>query len=169
MLQPNQIRAAIRAKCVLPNVTTRMQADFAAASSASMVRLNKRCVKHGVDHLLAEQLNDDQLIELLYPDISKDTTKRAPNIQYIVQQRTKTKGKRKSLTVLYIEYQAEEPCTAMSYSHFCRIVKKVLKRCKISMKQLHAAGEVVFIDYAGTKVRYNAKGEKVWVKVFVAV
>ena len=169
MLQASQIRAAIRAKCVLPDITVRKQAAMAVASPASMVRLNKRCEKHDIDHLLAEQVNDEQLIKLLFPDIVKNTKKRIPKIQYIVEERTKAKGKRKSLTVLYIEYKAEEPNSAMSYSHFCRTVKKVLKRSKLSMKQLHAAGEVVFIDYAGTKVRYNQNGVKVWAKVFVAV
>lgn len=169
MLKPIQIRAAIRAKCVLPDITIRKQADFANTSPSSMVRLNKRCEKYDVDHLLAEQLNDEALIKLLFPDILKNAKKRIPRIQYIVEERTKEKGKRKSITVLYIEYRAEDPTSAMSYSHFCCTLKKILKRCKLSMKQLHAAGEVVYIDYAGTKVSYNVNGEKVWAKVFVAV
>ena len=69
MLQPNQIRAAIRAKCVLPDITIRKQAEFANVSPSSMVRLNKRCEKYDVDHLLAEQLNDDALVKLLFPDV----------------------------------------------------------------------------------------------------
>ncbi|WP_024605865.1 MULTISPECIES: IS21 family transposase [unclassified Pseudoalteromonas] len=169
MLKPTQIRAAIRAKFVLPDITIRKQADFANASPSSMVRVNKRCEKYDVDHLLAEQLNDEALIKLMFPDILKNAKKRVPKIQYIVEERTKEKGKRKSITVLYLEYYAEDPMSAMSYSHFCRTIKKVLKRCKLSMKQLHAAGEVVYIDYAGTKVCYNVDGEKVWAKVFVAV
>ncbi|MDY6976673.1 MAG: IS21 family transposase [Pseudomonadota bacterium] len=169
MLKTTQIRAAIRAKCVLPDITIRKQAEFANVSPSSMLRLNKRCEKYDVDHLLAEQLNDEALIKLLFPDILKNAKKRIPRIQYIVEERTKEKGKRKSITVLYIEYKAEDPVSAMSYSHFCRTLKKILKRCKLSMKQLHAAGEVVYIDYAGTKVSYNVNGEKAWAKVFIAV
>ena len=37
------------------------------------------------------------------------------------------------------------------------------------MRQHHVAGEHMYIDYAGTQVFYKEKGEKVWVKVFVAV
>lgn len=169
MLTPNQIRAAIRAKFVLPEITIRKQAELAIASPSSMVRLNKRCEKHDVDLPLAEQLNNKQLVSLLFPNILKGCKKRTPDIEYVVTERTLEKGKRKSLTVLYLEYKALDPVSAMSYSQFCRTVNKVLKRCKLSMKQLHAAGEVVFIDYAGTKVYYNMKGEKTWAKVFVAV
>jgi hypothetical protein len=157
MLTPNQIRAAIRAKCVLPEITIRKQAELAMASPSSMVRLNKRCEKHDIDLPLAEQLNNKQLVNLLFPNILKGCNKRIPDIEYVVTERTLEKGKRKSLTVLYLEYKALDPVSAMSYSQFCRTVKKVLKRCKLSMKQLHAAGEVIFIDYAGTKVYYNMK------------
>jgi transposase len=169
MLKPNQIRTALRAKFVLPEITVRKQADLATASPSSMLRLNRRCRKYDVDHLLAEQLNDKELINLLFPDVSKNEIKRGVNIQKIVEERTKPKKQRKSLTVLYLEYKAENPNSAMSYSHFCRTVKNILKRCKLSMKQLHAAGEIVYIDYAGTKTSYNLNGKKIWVKVFVAV
>ena len=154
MLKPNQIRTALRAKFVLPEITVRKQADLATASPSSMLRLNRRCRKYDVDHLLAEQLNDKELINLLFPDVSKNEIKRGVNIQKIVEERTKPKKQRKSLTVLYLEYKAENPNSAMSYSHFCRTVKNILKRCKLSMKQLHAAGEIVYIDYAGTKTSH---------------
>ena len=169
MLSHNQIRAAIRAKHVLPDITVRKQAELAMAPPSSMVRLNKRCEKYGVDLPLAEELNNTQLTKFLFPSIPKRSGKRMPRIENIVKERTKTRGKRKSLTVLYLEYKAEDLDSALSYSQFCRIVKKVLKRCKLSMKQLHSAGEVVFIDYAGTKIFYTENGEKKWLKVFVAV
>ncbi|WP_348731330.1 IS21 family transposase [Rheinheimera texasensis] len=169
MLSPNQIRAGIRAKFVLPYISIRQQAGLALASPSSMVRLNKRCEKHQIDHLLAEQLSDKQLVASLFPNLEHDSKKRQINLPYIVEERIQSKSKRKSLTVLYLEYQVEDPVTAMSYSQFCRKVQKALKRCKLSMKQLHAAGESVFIDYAGTRVYYNLEGEKIWVKVFVAL
>lgn len=169
MLSPNQIRAGIRAKYVLPHITVRQQAGMAMASPSSMMRLNKRCEKYRLDHVLAQQLNDKQLVEFVFPNLLQDSKNRPLDLPYIIKERIQPKGKRKSLTVLYLEYQAEDPTTAMSYSQFCRTVQKALKRCKLSMKQLHAAGEVVFIDYAGTKVYYNLEGEKIWVKVFVAV
>ena len=170
MMNINQIRSGIRAKHFLPNATIREQGRFAGASHQSMLRLNKRCSALSLDYTTVESLSDSELIEKLYPATSQPTkSKRQPVLNEILKELTKARGKRKSRTVLYLEYVSKDPETALSRTHFFRITRKALKRCKLSMRQFHAAGEVLYIDYAGTKVFYLSAGIKVWVKIFVAV
>ncbi len=170
MMTISQIRLGIRAKFNMPDMTIRAQGRFADASHQSMMRLNIRCKAHCITHPIAENLADSALIKILYPKRdTHQTHKRPPDIEAIVTELTKPRGKKKTRTVLYLEYRSVNPDTALSRSHFFRTVNKVLKGSKISMKQLHVAGDVVYIDYAGTQIFYMRKGNKVWVKVFIAV
>lgn len=170
MLNINQIRSAIRAKFFMPTISIRVQAGLSGASHQSMLRINERCEENKVNHLIADTLTDSVLIKKLYPESTRHfSEKRQIDIEEVLFELTKPRGKRKTRTLLYLAYVAKDPSTAMSRTHFFRIVRQCLKGAKLSMRQLHAAGDVVFVDYAGTKVFYMEKGKKVWVKVFVAV
>ncbi len=170
MITVNKIRSAIRAISVLPTSSIRKLGQLLGVSHQTMMRLKKRCKRAEVILEEAEQLTDTELKQKLYPTITENNSyKRQPDVEYIVVELTKPRGKGKTASVLYLEYVAKDPSTAMSRSHFFRIVNKALKRTKLAMKQLHAAGEVVYIDYAGHKIYYLSGGKKVWVKVFVAV
>lgn len=170
MLVINKIRGAIRAKFIQKDITIRTQAQIAEISHQSAMRVNKRCYKYGVDHEIALDLTDTQLVRKLYPNlIDRQHTKRLPDLNTIIQELTKSRGKQKTRTVLYLEYRAQDPDTALSRTHFFRLVNQEFKRCKITMKQWHVAGEIAYIDYAGRQVFYMKSGKKVWVKVFLAV
>lgn len=170
MLPTKTIRLGIRAKSHLPHLTIRQQGAFAGASHQSMMRMNQRCKEANITHVEAEELSDTELMQKLYPSLKNcQHTKRMPDIAEIITELTKERGKRKSITVLFLEYMAKDPSSAMSRTHFFRVVNKAMKRSKLSMKQLHAAGEVMYVDYAGTRAFYMSKGKKVWVKIFVAV
>jgi transposase len=169
MIQVNTIRAVVRAKFVKPAITVREQAKFAGASPSATYRLNKRCVKFKVDHPLLEQMNDSQVKEALRLESPRVHNKREPDYNYAIKELSKSRGKRKTRTVMFLEYNAINPSTALSKPHYFRKLNKVMKRVKIVMKQHHVAGETMYIDYAGTQVFFTKKGSKVWVKVFVAV
>ena len=107
---------------------------------------------------------------MLYPSLIKPIrNKRQPDIDEILLERTKPRKKRKSNTMFFLEYVAQDPETALSRTQFFRTVRKALRRSKITMRQLHVAGEVIYVDYAGTKAFYFKNGKKIWVKIFVAV
>lgn len=169
MMNVSTIRAAVRAKFVKPTITVREQAAFAGASPTSTHRLNKRCQKLRINHLVLEQLNNMEVFEALQYTSQRTSNKREPDYNEALKELSKARGKRKTRTVLYLEYRAIDPSTALSKTQFFRKLNKVMKRVKIVMKQHHVAGEHMYIDYAGTQVFYKEKGEKVWVKVFVAV
>lgn len=50
--------------------------------------------------------------------------------------------------LLWEEYQAETP-QGYRYSHFCELYRRWARKLKLSMRQVHKAGEKLFVDYAG--------------------
>ncbi len=111
-------------------------------------------------------MHNARIEKLLYPSLQdKVGSNREPNYETELKESLKKKGK--SRTVQYLEYRAIDNESAYSKTQYFYLVRKYLKKCRLAMRQQHAAGEVVFIDYAGTRVCYEKDGKKVWLKVFV--
>jgi transposase len=74
------------------------------------------------------------------------------------------------LTLLWEEYKAREP-DGFSYSWFCDLYKDWAGRLKPALRQVHVAGEKLFVDYAGRtrEVIDPLTGEGRSVQIFVAV
>jgi transposase len=80
---------------------------------------------------------------------------------------------RKGMTkqLLWEEYVQANPSSHYSYSRYCRHYSAWLKKQKRSMRQVHKAGEKLFVDYAGQTVPIvnSSTGEVYGAQVFVAV
>src|ERR1700689_1259583 len=61
------------------------------------------------------------------------------------------KRKHVTLLILRAEYIAANP-GGYSYSRFCELHRSFKKTLSVTMRQTHAAGERVFVDYAGDGV-----------------
>jgi transposase len=61
--------------------------------------------------------------------------------------------------------------TGYRYSAFCGRYRAWRARQRLSMRQVHTAGEKAFVDYAGTQPRMvdATTGEEIAVELFVAV
>ena len=67
------------------------------------------------------------------------------------------------------EHRADLPLKPWSYSQFCQNYRQFAKRLKRSMRQVHRAGEKLFIDYAGPTVALIVRGQEVGrANIFVA-
>lgn len=67
------------------------------------------------------------------------------------------------------EYSADNPVKPWRYSQFCENYRQFAKRLKRSMRQIHRAGEKLFIDYAGPTITLVAGGQEVErANIFVA-
>jgi len=75
-----------------------------------------------------------------------------------------------TLQLLHVEY-LEQHADGYSYTQFCHYYKQWLGRQKLSMRQVHRAGEKLFVDYAGKKPQLvdPGTGECREVELFVAV
>ena len=75
-----------------------------------------------------------------------------------------------TLQLLWQEYRAAHP-QGYSYSQFCEHYRRWVRRLKPSMRQVHRAGEKVFVDFAGQKAHVvnPETGEVTPVEIFVGV
>lgn len=75
-----------------------------------------------------------------------------------------------TLQLLHLEYLGRHP-SGYRYSQFCDYYRRWVNQQRRSMRQLHRAGEKLFVDYAGQHPHYVTPetGEIVTVELFVAV
>ena len=75
-----------------------------------------------------------------------------------------------TLELLHLEYLEKHP-EGYRYSQFCEHYRQWLARQRRSMRQVHRAGEKLFVDYAGQKPHYveARTGELIEAEFFVAV
>jgi len=67
------------------------------------------------------------------------------------------------------EYSADLPLKPWRYSQFCENYRQFAKRLKRSMRQVHRAGEKLFIDYAGPTIALMQAGQEIGrANIFVA-
>ena len=81
------------------------------------------------------------------------------------------KRKHVTLLILWDEYIAANP-GGYSYSRFCELCRAFEKTLSVTMRQTHAAGERLFVDYAGDGVPVvidRLTGEIRMAQIFVAV
>ena len=76
-----------------------------------------------------------------------------------------------TLQLLWAEYSTANAECAYRYSQYCHRYRQWRERQKRSMRQIHRAGEKLFIDYCGPTVPIvdRATGEERRAQIFVAV
>jgi transposase len=137
-----------------------------AKSTAGAVVLAARAA--GVDWAAAQGLDDEQLEARIYrPPVPRKHRQADPDFA-VIHQELKRKGV--TLQLLWEEYARDNPL-AYRYTSFSikyRLWKAQLAR---SMRQVHVAGERLFVDYAGqTLPVIDAATGEVWqAQIFVAV
>lgn len=114
-------------------------------------------------------LNDDALKARIYHKVFlKQSDKAEPNYDEVYENTLLPRKRRKTKTKMYIEYHNRHGVHALKSSQYHALVRRHLKWRKASMKQFYRPGEVLFIDYAGTRLQYQANGKAQFVYVFVA-
>lgn len=75
-----------------------------------------------------------------------------------------------TLALLWTEYRAQHP-TGYAYSQFCERYRRWARALKPSMRQVHRAGEKLFVDFSGKRPHLvdPGTGELVVVELFVGV
>jgi len=122
----------------------------------------------GLSWPLPEGLDEAALEARLYPPRSVATSFAEPDYPRIHQE---LKRKGVTLQLLWSEYMAIHGERARRYTQFCHHYRQWRERQKRSMRQIHRAGEKLFIDYCGPTVPIVDPGTGEWrqAQVFVAV
>ena len=121
----------------------------------------------GVDWDTAQTLSDEALESRLYrPAVLRSSHQLAPDVA-LVHQELKRAGV--TLMLLWEEYATGNPL-AYKYTSFCIKYREFTRSQQRSMRQIHLAGEKLFVDYAGSTVPITcaATGEITQAQIFVA-
>ncbi|MEW6081269.1 MAG: IS21 family transposase, partial [Bacillota bacterium] len=102
----------------------------------------------GLSWPLPEDMSDDDLEELLFPSRQKRPMGNQPDFAYIHKELRK---KGVTLELLWAEYKRECP-DGYQYSWLCDLYHKWRVQIDVSMRQVHKAGEKLFVDWAGQTV-----------------
>jgi transposase len=122
----------------------------------------------GVDWAAAQTLDDEELEARLYgPAVRRSARHVEPNYAHIHQE---LKRSGVTLQLLWEEYRQGNDL-AYKYTAFCIKYRAWAAGLKRSMRQIHVAGEKMFVDYAGPTVPIvdAATGEIRQAQIFVAV
>src|ERR1039457_120131 len=116
------------------------------------------------------QVDDDALERLLYPPVPILIPRKAPLPDWNSLHIEWTTRKNLTLMLLWQEYKEQVP-DGYQYSYFCDRYHQWHKRLDLSMRQIHLAGEKMFVDYCGQTLPVvdPATGEIHESQVFVAV
>ena len=103
----------------------------------------------GVGWPLPADLDDEGLERLLYPPAAPSRAARpAPDWGY-VHRELRRKGV--TLQLLWLEYRQAHP-DGYGYSQFCNLYRAWARQVDVVMRQVHRAGEKLFVDFPGDRI-----------------
>ncbi len=118
---------------------------------------------------LPDDLGDERLEALLFPPVSGVPLDRRPVPDWAWVHR-ELRRPNVTLALLWEEHRAAAP-DGFGYSWFCDLYREWAGRLKPTLRQVHPAGERLFVDFAGSTmaVMEGANGEARQAEIFVAV
>lgn len=125
-----------------------------------------RARRAGLEWPLPEELDDAALEQKLFPPAVDPAVPRlVPDFAYLHRE---LKRPGVTLELLWLEYVAVHP-TGYRYSQFCELYRRWARKLNPSMRQVHRAGEKVFVDFSGKRpsVVNPETGEVTEVELFV--
>jgi transposase len=137
-------------------------------AKSTVIEYLRRAVKAGLSWPLPEELDDAALERLLFPPIVVSDTPRPLPVWADIHRDLANRSV--TLTLLWDEYKMQYP-DGYQYSQFCDLYSAYAKKLDVSMRQVHHAGEKLFVDYSGQTVPVIDKttGEIHECQIFVAV
>ena len=128
----------------------------------------RRARRAGLSWPLPEDLSDEALERILYPPPQVSATDRRSRPDWpMIHRELRRPGV--TLQLLWEEYRGTHP-GGYGYSRYCELFRAWEGRLSPTMRQLHVAGERLFVDYAGTTLEVvdGTTGEVRVCQLFVA-
>ena len=168
-LSMSTIKEVLRLK-YLGNLSNRNIEHLGIASKSAVSNYISHFNKSGLEINEALKMQDEELMRLLYPELKqyhKQTTKPHPDWNYIHQE-LKKKGMTRLL--LWEEYK-EQYANGYGYSQFKEYYSRYSKSINPSMRQIHYAGDKLFVDFSGLTmpIANPITGEIRKAQIFVSV
>ncbi|MFM0114715.1 IS21 family transposase [Paraburkholderia nemoris] len=138
------------------------------ASPTTVGQYVRRMQRAGLSYPLPTTLSDDELEALLYPPPPRVEGQRPEPDWPTVRRELSRKGV--TLDLLWNEYKAEHP-DGYAYTWFCTHYNRWASASPLTLRQTHAPGEKLFVDYSGDRIAIidAQTGEIRDAELFVAV
>ena len=166
-LTMRNLREILRQKLELQR-SHRQAARAAAVSAGSVAFAATRAKVLGLTWADVHALDDCELDERMYgPRGGRRSGRPVPEPAYLHMELRRPGV---TLQLLHVEYLERHP-TGYRYTTFCQLYRGWCSEQRLSMRQVHVAGDKLFVDYSGKKpcVVDPETGELVEVELFVAV
>jgi transposase len=170
-----QVREVLRLY-LLTNLSARKIQGATGVARTTIQDYIKRCKDSDVKSIeILNNLNDDDLqLKLFGEAISNNPTKPSkimPDYNIVHQEMKRRKKTKVTLMLLWEEYKIVYGNKAYEYTQFRVYYRRYKQKLTPYMRQIHIAGEKVFVDYSGLTISiYNQRtGEINKAQVFVAV
>jgi len=151
-------------------MSQRAVASSLGLAQGTVSKYLNRTRRAGVTWPLPPELDDDVRLEnRLYPPPSDLPSDQRPQPDWAVVHR-ELRRPGVTLMLLWEEY-CDTVSDGFSYSWFCERYKEWAGRLKTTLRQVHIAGEKLFVDYSGhtMEVTDGLTGEVLIAQIFVAV
>lgn len=114
-----------------------------------------------------EPLDEPTLEAMLYGPSTREAMRPTADCSWIHRERSRPGV---TLELLHEEYRQQHP-DGFGYTTFCERYREWLARRGLVMRQVHVAGDAMFVDYSGKRpsIIDPATGEVIAVELFVAV
>jgi transposase len=146
-LPMRHIREILRLKWGLKR-SHREAARSLGISAGAVASVLSRATAIGLRVEALEGLTDEALEQRLYgPKLAGGRARPKPDSPWI---HTELRRTGVTLELLHLEYLQQHP-DGYRYSAFCRHYREWLGRQRMSMRQVHKAGDKLFVDYSGKK------------------
>jgi transposase len=121
-----------------------------------------------LDWATVTELSDDEIEGRLYPK-APDGTERPLADPATLDLELRKAGV--TLRLLHVEYLERNPVGAYGYTQFCEQYRAWKLTQRVTMRQVHRAGDKLFVDYSGKKpcIVDPETGARIEVELFVAV
>ncbi|TVQ76050.1 MAG: IS21 family transposase [Flavobacteriales bacterium] len=139
-------------------------------SSSTVSDCLRRARNAQISWPLQSDLDEEQLIQRLYPPSRQQITAENRGDLNWLQVHNELKRKGVTLQLLWQEYKAKHP-QGIGYSYFCESYREWSQTLETWMRQTHKAGEKCFVDYAGATIPIvvnTETGETREAQIFVA-
>jgi len=161
---------------LLANLSARKIQGATGVARTTIQDYIKRCTLSDIHSVeILNSLNDDGLqVELFgtqQSTLSVSSAKIMPDYNIVHQELKLAKKTKVTLTFLWEAYKTQYGEHAYEYTQYRVYYKRYKQKLNPSMRQVHIAGEKVFVDYSGVTLPiYNQRtGEITYAQVFVAV
>ena len=168
-LTMRKTREILRQKWELRRTHRAIAASVGLRSSGTVSSVIARAQAAGLDWAAVSVLSDEELEKRLYGTQPGSAARNRPVPDWAALH-VERRRPNVTLQLLHVEY-LQRHADGYQYSQFCQMYLEWLGRRGLSMRQVHVAGDKMFVDYAGKKAYFvdAATGECTDCELFVAV